>query len=240
MGKDTVISANDLIDKFKYAITNKWGYIYGTAGDKWTAEKQAKATRETTVKYGKQWIGHYVADCSGLFHWAFAKLGSYMYHGSDTMYRKYTTSSGKMSGGKRSDGKEMKPGTAVFVWKEADQKYGHVGLYIGNGEVIEAASTQQGVIKGKVSNKKWTNWGELKNVKYGDAPTPEPIPHGYAEVTGTKVALRSAPTTQASVLTRVNTGELVKIETPPPSEWEYVSYGKKIGYMMKKFLKIGG
>lgn len=241
MGKDTVISSADLIDKFKYAINNSWGYIYGTAGDKWTAEKQKKATRDTTKKYGSRWIGHYVADCSGLFSWAFAKLGSYMYHGSDTMYRQYTASKGKLSGGKRTDGKELKAGTAVFVWKEADQKYGHVGLYIGNGEVIEAASTQQGVIKSKVSNKKWTNWGELKNVKYNSTPTPtpEPVPAGYAEVTGKKVALRSAPTTQANVITRIDTGKQVKLEPEPPEEWDYVSYNGKKGWMMKKFLEEG-
>jgi uncharacterized protein YgiM (DUF1202 family) len=65
------------------------------------------------------------------------------------------------------------------------------------------------------------------------------VPVGYAEVTAVKVALRTAPTTQASVILRVNTGEKVKIETPPPSEWEYVSYKGKTGYMMKAFLKEG-
>lgn len=233
------IYASDLVKEFKYALDHDFGYIYATAGVLWTAEKQAKATRETTVKYGKRWIGHYVADCSGLFHWAFAKLGGYMYHGSNTMFLKYTTTNGTLKAGKRTDGKGLKAGTAVFVWKESEKKYTHVGLFIGNGYVIESASTQSGVIKTKVSNSKWTHWGELKGVSYGDAPTPEPIPKGYAEVTGTKVALRSAPTTQANVITRVNTGELVKLETEPPSEWSYVSYNKKTGYMMKKFLEEG-
>ena len=122
MANDVVISTQALIDKFQYAINNKWGYIYGTAGELWTAAKQKAATREMTVKYGKQWIGHYVADCSGLFNWAFKQLGGYMYHGSDTMYRKYCTAKGNLSNGKRTDNLPLVPGTAVFVWKEADQK----------------------------------------------------------------------------------------------------------------------
>lgn len=230
-----MISFEALISKFQYALKNKWGYIYGAAGSVWTEAKQKAATRAQTVKYGKQWVGHYVADCSGLFTWAFHELGGYMYHGSDTMFKKYTTASGALKKGKRTDGQELKPGTAVFVWKEEDQKYGHVGLFIGNGEVIEAASTQSGVIKSKVTEPKWEYWGELTGVSYN----PEPIPKGYAEVTGRRVALRKAPSTSAGIITRIDTGNRVKLEDPPPSDWDYVSFDGKKGYMMKSFLKEG-
>ena len=126
-----------------------------------------------TVKYGKRWIGHNVADCSGLFTWAFKQLGGYMYHGSDTMFRKYTTASGELNKGARADGKPLLPGTAVFIWKPADKKYGHVGLYVGNGKVIEAHGTQKGVIESSVAST-WTHWGELKGVDYGSSPEPVP------------------------------------------------------------------
>ena len=65
---------------------------------------------------------------------------------------------------------------------------------------------------------------------------PEPIPAGYAEVTGKKVAIRTAPTTQASVILRVDTGKQVKLEQEPPSEWDYVSYNGKKGYMIVKVM----
>ena len=228
-----MITAEDLIGKFKYALENSWGYIYGTAGIKWTEARQKSTTNDMAKKYGAQWVGHYVADCSGLFTWAFKQLGGSMYHGSDTMFRKYTTSSGALKDGKRTDGQELLPGTAVFVYKEADGKYGHVGLYIGGGEVIESASTQKGVIKSKVSDKKWEFWGELRGMSFKE----EPLPKGYAKVTGTRLALRDAPSTSAKVITRVDTGKLVKIETPPPSDWEYVSYNGQKGYMMRKYLQ---
>ncbi len=166
-----MIRPDDLIAKFKYALAEKWGYIWGTAGVKWTQAKQNAATREQTVKYGGKWIGHMVADCSGLFAWAFKQLGSTMYHGSNTMYLKWCTDKGKLEHGKRTDGKTLLPGTAVFCYD--GEKYGHVGLYIGDGEVIEAAGTQAGVKKSSVTDTKWKNWGELKDVNYYNKPEPD-------------------------------------------------------------------
>lgn len=183
MANDKVITTAALIEKFKQALADDWGYIWGTEGELWTAAKQAaldKTTDENRAnsrKYGGQWIGHRVSDCSGMFYWAFKQLGGKMYHGSDTMYRKWCTANGQLKKGARTDGQGLKPGTAVFVWKESKGKYTHVGLYIGGGMVIEAAGAKQGVIKGKVTASKWTNWGELKGVDYtGTAPEPAPEP----------------------------------------------------------------
>lgn len=164
------ISNLALIEKFQQALKEDWGYIWGTSGEEWTEAKQ-KALERTTDSdraqgrlYGSRWIGHRVADCSGLFTWAFRQLGSTMYHGSDTMYKKWCVNHGELKKGKRTDGKPLLPGTAVFVWNGA--KYSHVGLYVGNGLVIEAASTKQGVITSKVTASKWAYWGELTGVQF--------------------------------------------------------------------------
>lgn len=177
------IKASDLIALFQQAIDEKWGYIWGTAGVMWTEARQraientTDADRESARKSGSRWIGHRVADCSGMFSWAFKQLGGYMYHGSNTMWDRYTTVRGTLSGGKRSDGQTLKPGTAVFCYNEKTGRRSHVGLYVGDGNVIEASGTLVGVIKSKVSNKKWEEWGELKGVTFdqGDVDvTPEP------------------------------------------------------------------
>ena len=239
------ITPDKLIEKFQYALDNHWGYILGTAGEKWTQAKQDAATGDTARKYGEKWVGHMVADCSGLFTWSFKQLGGYMYHGSNTMWNKYCTDKGKLSNGKRTDGQELKPGTAVFVLKnETDRS--HVGLYIGNGKVIEAASTQRGVIITDITNKKWCEWGELKGVNYSASSKNTPVPTpaeekessvsiGSALVNATKVALRSAPSTTASILTRIDKGERVQVIE---GEWTRVTYQGKSGYMMTKFLDI--
>ena len=165
-----MIKAEALIAKFRQALEEKWGYICGTAGEKWTAEKQKELEKTTDAnwaqgrQYGSKWIGHRVADCSGLFSWAFRQLGGSIYHGSDTMYRKFCVNKGELNKGKRTDRGTLKPGTAVFVWNGSS--YSHVGLYAGNGIVIEAMSTLKGVTTTKVTAGKWTHWGEVTGVDY--------------------------------------------------------------------------
>ena len=177
-----IISTEALIEKFREALRDNWGYIWGTAGEKWTEAKQRQIEQTTDSdraqarKYGKKWIGHTVADCSGLFSWAFRQLGGYMYHGSHTMYMQYCTAKGELKSGKRTDWAMLKPGTAVFVWNGS--RYSHVGLYVGDGIVIEAMGTVNGVTTSKVSAGKWTHWGELKGVDYAKAAS-EPIKPTY-------------------------------------------------------------
>lgn len=226
------ILAANLIIKFQYAYENKWGYIINTAGILWTQAKQNAATDSYAKKYGQKWVGHYVADCSGLFTWAFNQLGGYMYHGSNTMWNKYCTSKGKLSGGKRTDGQQLKPGTAVFVLKNGTDR-SHVGLYIGNGEVIEASSTESGVIKSKITNSKWAEWGELKGVDYSASQETSNSQVSSAVVNAVRVALRAGPSTNDAVLTRVDKGERVQVLG---DSWTKVTYQGKTGYMMSKFL----
>ena len=260
------ILAADLIAKFQYALDNKWGYILNTWHTKWTQSLQdgkvsymvkkygnswkdnSKAKNDdsyTAAMYGSRWIGQWVTDCSGLFYWAFKELGGYMYHGSNTMWDKYCISKGKLSKGKRTDGQTLKPGTAVFVLKGTSNR-SHVGLYIGNDIVIEASGTQSGVITTKITNTKWCEWGELKGVIFNSnstpasnsTPTPTPTPSNTksALVIGTRLALRSAPSTDASILTRVDKGE--RVQLLDDTEWVKVKYQGKTGYMMAKYLQF--
>ena len=200
-----VISTQALIGKFRQALSEHWGYIWGTAGETWTAAKQ-KELEKTKDKdraqgreYGSKWIGRKVADCSGLFSWAFKQLGGYMYHGSDTMYRKYCTGKGELKKGKRTDYGTLKPGTAVFVWN--GKKYSHVGLFIGNGTVIEAMGTISGVTTTKVTVSKWTHWGELSGVDYSggqvsSAVTQDPgviLSEAAGEVEGSPSVISNRP-----------------------------------------------
>lgn len=252
------IKTADLIAKFQYALDNKWGYILNTWHTKWTQALQTqkinymenkygsawktndnakKDSSYTAAMYGSRWIGRYVTDCSGLFYWAFKELGGYMYHGSNTMWNKYCVNKGKLVNGRRADGLELKPGTAVFVLKNGSDR-SHVGLYIGNGTVIEASGTQVGVISTLITNKKWAEWGELKGVDYGATSTPVTTTEvekydKVATVNDVKVALRSAPSTKSTVLLRVDKGATVQVEE---EEWTKVSYKGKQGYMMTKFL----
>ena len=259
-----IIRTVDLIAKFQYAYDNHYGYIINKWHTMWTQEQQnslvnsmrnkygsdwksdASAKKDTYyygALYGGQWVGHWVTDCSGLFYWAFKELGGYMYHGSNTMWNKYCTAKGKLANGRRTDGQTLRPGTAVFVLKGTSDRH-HVGLYIGNGKVIEASGSKVGVIITEVTNSKWSEWGELTGVDYNNTDTtPAPTTStttsetektiGSAVVNATKVALRSSPSTSATILIRVDKGERVQVLD---NGWTKVSYQGKTGYMMTKFL----
>lgn len=61
------------------------------------------------------------------------------------------------------------PGLAV--WKE-----GHIGVYIGNGEVIEARGFDYGVQKYKLSDRPYTKWLKIQGLEYLSTPIPSPQP----------------------------------------------------------------
>ena len=42
-----MIAAQALIEKFRLALREKWGYIWGTAGEKWTETKQRQLEKTT-------------------------------------------------------------------------------------------------------------------------------------------------------------------------------------------------
>ena len=186
-----MIKASALIALFIQALTEKWGYIWGTAGIMWTAALQKQKVNYMVSKYGpdwkknadakndnyysaavngSKWIDHKVADCSGLFVWAFKILGLAIAHGSNSIYDRYCTSDkGKLTAEKR---KALLPGTAVFTSNEDPKtkqiKHGHIGLYIGNGKVIEASGTIAGVCISNITAGKWTYYGRLKRVDYSE------------------------------------------------------------------------
>lgn len=152
-----MIKASDLVQLFERAYAERWGYIWDGRGQIWTQAMQDAATREMTVQYGSKWIGRRVADCSGLFVWAYAQHGERIFHGSNTIFNDYTGDTGALFGEV-----EIFPGTAVFQVK--DGRRTHIGLYVGDGMVIEARGTRSGVIVSDLSE--WDEWGQLAAVDY--------------------------------------------------------------------------
>ena len=59
------------------------------------------------------------------------------------------------------------PGTLVF-------KKGHVGVYLGNGEVEEARGRAYGVVRTKLTERGWTGWGYHPDITYEEPKKEEP------------------------------------------------------------------
>lgn len=167
-GGDLMITANDLIAQCEIPLDEKWGYIWGAAGELWTQEKQDAATDATIREYGQQWVGHRVCDCSGLFYWAFRELGGFIHHGSNSIwdYDCRNDTKGKLKDGVRTDGKEVRPGSAVFLTRKESNRTNrhHIGIYIGSNMVIEAKGTKSGVVASPLSH--WDEVAELKDISY--------------------------------------------------------------------------
>ena len=161
-----MVKAADLIRLFWKAYNDGWGYIWGRYGQVWTSENQRAATRPQTVQWGAQWIGHHVADCSGLGYWAFHELGGYIYHGSNTIWRQYVCRKSDLKNGKRTDGAALLPGDPVFLRKKKDGAWNrhHIGYYVGGDTVIEAKGTQAGVVTSSLS--RWHETAHWYDVEY--------------------------------------------------------------------------
>ena len=129
----------------------------------------------------------------------------------------------------------MPKDTLVCLFVKKGAKMEHTGFGLNN-ETVECSN---GVQHFTTRNKKWTHWGLPKCVS-GDVPVPPPVPEGYAVVTGKNVALRKDPSAQAVIITRIATGEQVKLEADPPKEWDYVSYQGNKGWMKREFLREEG
>ena len=144
-------------------------YWYGTFGNTATQSLLTAKTKQYPGHYTngrmkkyKSQIGERVHDCVGL-------IKGYLWSDSATSTPKYNSSqdvsANGMLGKCREQGKietipEI-PGILVFM-------SGHVGVYIGNGYVIEAKGFDYGVVQTKLNGRGWTHWGKCPFITYVD------------------------------------------------------------------------
>ena len=165
----TTKNAEDLVAYVTHAWESGWGYVWGTFGQTLTESLMESKIRQYPDGVGSyadvirsKWLGGRTADCVGLikgYGWLDTDSMSIRYGtngmpdiGADTMYRNAAVK------GPISTIPET-PGLAV--WKS-----GHIGVYIGGGEVIEAMGTHYGVVKTQLTDRNWTAWLEIPYIQY--------------------------------------------------------------------------
>lgn len=227
-------------------LDEKWGYIPGASGELWTAEKQEKkAAKDAQVaKYGAQWIGHHVADCSGAFVWAYRQHGLSIYHGSNRIAREYIVELLPPSAAKPGMAafKARKPGEKYYdlpsEYKQGGRHYNgdlndyyHIGLVDDNpAYVINAQSTQTGVLRSKLSNG-WDCVAWLKAAQY-DEGSRETM---RRQVIGGKLNLREKPDNHSNRIAQIPDGAIVIVDEYG-DKWCRVEYNGKHGYAVTQFL----
>lgn len=165
----TTKNAEDLVVYVTHAWESGWGYVWGTFGQTLTESLLESKIRQYPDGVGSyedvirsKWLGGRTADCVGLikgYGWLDTDSITIRYGtngmpdiGADAMYR---NASVKGTIGTIPE----TPGLAV--WKS-----GHIGVYIGNGEVIEAMGTHYGVVKTQLADRNWTAWLEIPYIQY--------------------------------------------------------------------------
>lgn len=162
-------NADDLVTYAIHAWESGWGYVWGTFGHVLTEGQYASKLAQYPEGVGNyadfiraNWLGGRTTDCVGLikgYGWLNPETLSIDYGtngmpdlSANQMY--YTASeSGTI------DSIPEIPGLAV--WHD-----GHIGVYIGNGEVIEAMGTMYGVVKTELEGRGWTHWLKIAYINY--------------------------------------------------------------------------
>ena len=151
-------------------------YWWGTFGQVADVALYAKKKKQYPRKYieadyPKQY-GQRVHDCVGLikgYRWSDTPESTPKYVGAqdvavEGLYAQCTQRGAITS-------LPEKPGVCVFM-----AGLGHVGVYIGGGEVVEAMGHAVGVVKTKLAGRGWAYWGMPEWISYDDAA--EDVPSG--------------------------------------------------------------
>ena len=183
------LSTKNNLDLAQWAIAAEkagWGYVWGTYGqvlDQALYDYKLEQYPEEVGGYAEfieqHWLGRRCADCIGLikgYGWFDPESGAISYGANgmpdvdaDSMYD-LAVEKGPM------DTMPEIPGLAV--WHR-----GHIGIYIGNGQVIEAMGTRYGVVQTQLSSGTWTHWLKIPYIQYIEAPAPtEEVPSTEATI----------------------------------------------------------
>ena len=189
--------------------------------------------------YQEHWVYEWGAaregcvDCSGAFVWAYKQFGASIYHGSNSIARKYC---GAM-------GKEPHPGYAAFKWRAKDTaKYPdgkgdfyHIGLVAEDGaHVYEARGTKAGFVKSEAGA--WHSFAPLKDVQYDEGgQTMEPY-HAVVSTSSGSLNMRSGPGLSYPVTFKLPKGTPVTVLIAYDTGWAFVDEDGTQGYVSLKYL----
>lgn len=217
------VKASDLVRIFKQMADEKWKYVAG-------AHKQGEV------------------DCSGAFYYAYKQLGGYMYHGSNTMWRKYTSNKAEIGD------IDLLPGMPVFKCRQWTSTYSnngwyntdpgdmyHVGCYIGNGIVVEAKSKKRGVVTSSIEE--WSHAAQLIDTKYDlidgetNIKTEEVFPFvGEVSLNSGYLHLRTGPSTSYPSRVKAYNGDIFTV-TGKVSQWYLIEHSGKKLYAHESYIK---
>lgn len=155
---NTYVSAEHV--DIKYALNEAVKFNPNSASEGSTKQSASASKRASIVNYALQFLGNpYVwggtsltkgCDCSGFTMQVLAKFGYGLPH--------YSVAQSKM--GKKVDSSSMRPGDLIF-YANSSGRINHVSMYIGNGQVVHAASRRSGI---KISTWNYRKPVSIRNI----------------------------------------------------------------------------
>ncbi|WMI80887.1 hypothetical protein [Anaerotignum sp. MB30-C6] len=125
-------------------------YVYGMKGTVMT-QANFNYLYERHRKYfpasDEKKVGKVCVDCSGLISWYTGKIKGSGQFAAESKLQPINTIS-------------LAP-IGAAVWRQ-----GHIGVYIGNGEVIEARGSAYGTVRTKAKDRDFTHWFLLRDIEY--------------------------------------------------------------------------
>ena len=160
--KVEVISTSNGWSKIKYSgktgyVSSK--YLSSTVSDSSDSDSSASTSSSASkvislakTLLGKPYVwgaeGPNAFDCSGLMTYIFKNGAGINLPRTSTEQSKY---------GKTVSKSDLKPGDLIFSSTNGTGKVSHVGVYVGNGEMIHAPKPGDVVKKSKINNSYWNN-----------------------------------------------------------------------------------
>ena len=144
-------------------------YVWGTYGDVLTESLFAYKLEQYPDGVGSyedfiraNWLGGRTTDCVGL-------IKGYGWLSPETMTIDYGTHGMPDIGANQMYYSATESGTidtmpdipGLAVWHD-----GHIGVYIGGGQVVEAMGTKYGVVKTELAGRGWTHWLKIPYIHY--------------------------------------------------------------------------
>lgn len=158
-------------------------------------------------------------DCSGLMYWAGKKVGVFKH---DVAARHIFALC------KAVPKDEPQPGDFLFEGSASDIT--HVGMYIGDGKLIECEGRDVGVVENAYKPAKWYAAGRLDALS-PDEPQPE---HGKVRVKGGSVRVRKGASADTPKLFTAHRGETFPLLGIADTGWYHIETESGEGYISNR------
>lgn len=160
-----MLTSQQLVKYYQNAVKEHWGYVWSLNGELYTRAMAERyhANKRSTSKYRdpstywlidcEKWIGKMAADCSGGIIGALRTVNpKYSDKDANTLYAQCT---------KKGPISTIHEVPGLCVWLKD-----HIGIYEGNGYILEFKNTEEGASRTHISERNFTNWGYLRDVQY--------------------------------------------------------------------------